>query len=83
VINDGTLGTLAGLDSTTTIEPMPSEYASLEFIGNVVASSLEVAEASASLVITRESTDAITEADILGVSGIAFYEENEVYPDII
>lgn len=83
MINDGTLGTLAGLDSTTTIEPMPSEYASLEFIGNVVASSLEVAEASASLVITRESTDAITEADILGVSGIAFYEENEVYPDII
>ena len=80
VINDGTVGTLAGLDSTTTIEPMPSEY---EFIENVVASSLEVAEPSASLVMTRESTDAITEADILTVPSIAFYEENEVYLDII
>jgi hypothetical protein len=28
-------------------------------------------------------TGNLTEADILGVPGIAFFKENEVYPDII
>jgi len=82
VLNDGTVGTLAGLDSTTTIEPMPSEYDSSASVGDVSAF-IAIEPPSASLAITRDGTDALEEADITEGPDIIFYDENEVHSDII
>ena len=82
VLNDGTVGTLAGLDSTTTIEPMPSEYDSSASVGDVSAF-IAIEPPGASLAITRDGTDALEEADITEGPDIIFYDENEVHSDII
>jgi len=82
VLNDGTVGTLTGLDSTTTIEPMPSEYDSSESVGDVSAF-IALEPPSASLVINREGTDALAEADITEGLDVMLYDENEVHSDII
>ena len=79
VINNGTVDTLVGLDSSTTIEPMPSEALSDEN----VSAFIKLEPPTASSVITEGGTDALMEADITEVLDVASYNENEVFLDII
>ena len=79
LINNGTVDTLVGLDSSTTIEPMPSEALSDEN----VSAFIKLEPPIASSVITEGGTDALMEADITEVLDVASYNENEVFLDII